>query len=41
MYDSKDGLVTTAFQTLSIDALKTDNKIPLEEGDFVVLEAGS
>ena len=40
MYDSKDELVTTAFQTLSIDTLKTDDKIPLEEGDFVVLEAG-
>lgn len=48
MYDSKDGLVTTAFQTLSLDDLKLKNKDSLgrqssnilEEGDFVVLEAG-
>ena len=38
IYDSKDGLVTSAFQVLSVPEIKIENDI--EEDDFIVLEAG-
>lgn len=37
-YDSKDGLVTSEFQVLSVPDIKIENDI--EEDDFIVLEAG-